>query len=544
MVAIVWGSLLVLSLTVMLYIGDTAQARPNCNVPDPPPVCDGDGGPDGGPPPPQPPPNDNWANAIDLGSITYLNEARRTGTSKLASIEPGEPRPHDPTRDCGIFGVSNSVWYKVTPKYQLRTRPHGKIHLSTEGSSFDTVLALYEGSSLTSLRQVACSNDNSGPNWTDRLSAEVNRGQTYYIQLLGTGGARSGDFSLKASQCATGCVRVATFNACQGCLMQTHPDSEEQRRRVIEGWGRNLLSRADVVFLNEVRNDEWVSLMSQSSGLRHWYSAGFPCPHTDVAIVSRYPLYNQARFEIPPVRFIPRECFSFLVTQEILQAWGDIDGIPHRFYATHWHHGWKSRAEDAPERIASAEKSRDLIEGDPSMAFYGGDLNECRPSSAEDPNNLCVIDGTPMAAPGTSITLLQGALRDSLTDLRLLYGTATDRVSNCDPAPIDDVFYRNVALGGPAYEPVEYTSNCGPENFPSDHPFVLVAFERTPPAPFTPAMATASPTATTTASPPATALPTSGGTSPVSPIYLATSLTLMVSGFAALRLVLGRGATS
>jgi hypothetical protein len=68
--------------------------------------------------------------------------------------------------------------------------------VSTEGSSFDTVVALYKGSSLTSLQQVNCSNDNSSPNWTDNVVAAVDAGQTYYLQLSGTGGARSGTYKL------------------------------------------------------------------------------------------------------------------------------------------------------------------------------------------------------------------------------------------------------------------------------------------------------------------------------------------------------------
>jgi hypothetical protein len=243
-----WGILLALALTLMLHLGRVAHAKPKCDVEDPPPICFPGEDP---PPPPQPPENDNWAKAIDLGSITYLNEARTSGNSNLATMEPGEPRPHDPARDCGILGVSNSVWYKVTPTYELRHRPQGKIQLSTEGSSFDTALALYEGSSLTSLRQVACSNDNSGPGWTDRQSAEVNSGQSYYIQLLGTGGARSGSFRLKASQCTTtSCIKVATFNTAQSYITAAYPDPLAQTQ-ILQRWGRNLLSQADVVLLQE-----------------------------------------------------------------------------------------------------------------------------------------------------------------------------------------------------------------------------------------------------------------------------------------------------
>jgi hypothetical protein len=117
------------------------------------------------------------------------------GTTSTATMEVGEPQPHSSTKDCGILGISKSVWWKV--QVPSRYGSNGAyLRLSTGGSSFDTVLAVYQGSSLTSLQQVACSNDNSLPNWNEPLIERLNSGQTYYVQLSGTGGARSGSYSL------------------------------------------------------------------------------------------------------------------------------------------------------------------------------------------------------------------------------------------------------------------------------------------------------------------------------------------------------------
>jgi hypothetical protein len=134
---------------------------------------------------PQPPANDNFsaAKSLSLGTPVY-------GNTTYATLQSGEPQPYSSTKDCGIYGISKSVWFKVTPNYK------GTIKVSTAGSSFDTVVALYKGSSLTSLQQVNCSNDNSSPNWTDNMVAAVDAGQTYYLQLSGTGGARSGAYKL------------------------------------------------------------------------------------------------------------------------------------------------------------------------------------------------------------------------------------------------------------------------------------------------------------------------------------------------------------
>jgi hypothetical protein len=147
-----------------------------------------------------PPGTDSFAAAPLLANSETCGKpgAPTRGNTSGATMEAGEPRPNSSTKDCGIFGVSNSVWWKVNvPSVDGSNGAYLK--LSTGGSSFDTVLAVYEGSSLTSLRQIACSNDNSLPNWNEPLIERLYRGQTYYVQLSGTGGARSGSYSLHSS---------------------------------------------------------------------------------------------------------------------------------------------------------------------------------------------------------------------------------------------------------------------------------------------------------------------------------------------------------
>jgi hypothetical protein len=121
----------------------------------------------------------------DMGAISgaYIGDTTR------ASLEAGEPRPYSAIKDCGIYGIDKSVWFK------LRSSVNTQLKVSTEGSSFDTVLGLYKGSSLTSLQQVGCSNDNNS-NWTDTVTVGVAAEQTYYLQLSGTGGLRSGAYRL------------------------------------------------------------------------------------------------------------------------------------------------------------------------------------------------------------------------------------------------------------------------------------------------------------------------------------------------------------
>jgi hypothetical protein len=174
------------ALLLALAAGQALSAQPAeaicANYPD----C---GTPDPGEVEAVPPANDNFSAAK---SLSWLQDGYVYGDTTYATLQSGEPRPYSATRDCGVLGISNSVWYKITPNYT------GTVKFSTAGSSFDTVLGLYKGSSLTSLQQVNCSNDNSSPNWTDNMTTQVQAGQTYYLQLSGTGGARSGKFKLYA----------------------------------------------------------------------------------------------------------------------------------------------------------------------------------------------------------------------------------------------------------------------------------------------------------------------------------------------------------
>jgi|SRR5215208_2929465 len=140
------------------------------------------------------PANDNFSAAQGVAQQPTSFLAWFTGNTTLATLEAGEPKPYSAVKDCGVYGISNSgisnsVWFKFTPRFT------GQIQASTYGSSFDTVLGLYKGSSLTSLQQVSCSNDNSS-NWTESMTAGIAAGQTYYLQLSGTGGLRSGAYKL------------------------------------------------------------------------------------------------------------------------------------------------------------------------------------------------------------------------------------------------------------------------------------------------------------------------------------------------------------
>jgi hypothetical protein len=95
-----------------------------------------------------------------------------------AISEPGEPL------HCGVPGGS-SYWFA------LAAEEAGEIRLDTEGSTFDTVLAVYtaDGPSFADLQPVAC-DDNSGADGRDsKLTFIAEASVIYFIAIDGVNGA-------------------------------------------------------------------------------------------------------------------------------------------------------------------------------------------------------------------------------------------------------------------------------------------------------------------------------------------------------------------
>src|SRR5882724_46331 len=95
------------------------------------------------------PANDNWANAQTLSGVW----ASATNDNSGATPEPGEPSHAG-------FPATNSLWYKWTAPSD------GEVTLDTIGSGFgqlqpifDTVVAVYDGTNVATLRQVAANDD-------------------------------------------------------------------------------------------------------------------------------------------------------------------------------------------------------------------------------------------------------------------------------------------------------------------------------------------------------------------------------------------------
>jgi len=126
--------------------------------------------------------NNNFADAFMLSGFS----ANATGDNIGATRETGEPRH---------FGTSgsNSVWWRWTAP------TNATMSVSTVGSGFDTLLAVYSGTALSNLFKLA-SDDNSGTNRTSRTTFAATAGTTYFIAVDGVGTAPTGSVSLSLAQ--------------------------------------------------------------------------------------------------------------------------------------------------------------------------------------------------------------------------------------------------------------------------------------------------------------------------------------------------------
>jgi hypothetical protein len=118
------------------------------------------------------PPNDNFANATVLSGAT----AAVAGSSANATKEQGEPN-HRTDNPGGA-----SVWYRWTAPSNM------SVTISTEGSSFDTVLGVYTGSAVNGLTPTARNDDADGRR-TSRVTFNAFSGTSYRIAVDGFNGA-------------------------------------------------------------------------------------------------------------------------------------------------------------------------------------------------------------------------------------------------------------------------------------------------------------------------------------------------------------------
>lgn len=115
----------------------------------------------------EPPANDDFVDATPLVASPVA------GSNKLASKEPGEP---DHAADPG----GGSVWYSLTPSFT------GTAFVSTAGSfTFDTLLGVYTGSSVSSLTTLAGNDDATEHDVTSKACFSAVAGTPYHVAVDG-----------------------------------------------------------------------------------------------------------------------------------------------------------------------------------------------------------------------------------------------------------------------------------------------------------------------------------------------------------------------
>jgi hypothetical protein len=115
--------------------------------------------------------NDNFADALTLNGA----KVQATGANTAATKQTGEPN------HAGNAG-GRSVWWKWTAPAA------GAVSVNTVGSSFNTLLAVYTGSTVSALSVIA-SDDDTGGNLTSALTFTAVAGKTYLLAVDGYAGA-------------------------------------------------------------------------------------------------------------------------------------------------------------------------------------------------------------------------------------------------------------------------------------------------------------------------------------------------------------------
>lgn len=138
-----------------------------------------------------PPPNDGFADATELVDQDYGTAlpAAVYGTNAEATKEPSEP---DHAGNSG----GGSVWYRWTAPFT------GRVAIDLCGSSFDTLLAVYQGDSVeaAALTEVTSNDDalvcQSGGTLLSSVSFTATEGEVYRVAIDGRSGS-FGDYILR-----------------------------------------------------------------------------------------------------------------------------------------------------------------------------------------------------------------------------------------------------------------------------------------------------------------------------------------------------------
>jgi hypothetical protein len=144
------------------------------------------------------PANDDFDNATVIGSLPYVVVNLNTANATTQG--------NDPNTSCGSTSnpkQSRSVWYRYTPATT------GNYTITTNGSNYDTVLALWTGS-FGSLTDRGC-DDDGGSGTQSSLTRALTGGTTYYIEAMHSGSGSGGLLDLSFDEAIQYCYFPIIF---------------------------------------------------------------------------------------------------------------------------------------------------------------------------------------------------------------------------------------------------------------------------------------------------------------------------------------------
>ncbi len=152
-------------------------------------------------------PSETFNSANTLAGDTSIAEGNNFG----ATTESGEP-PH-----AGNGGPYHSVWWDWSENSSAMAPDNSAegdtLVIDTSGSDFDTVLAVYTGSAVNNLTQIAA-NDDAGPGIiTSEVTFQFDSGQTYHIAVDGKTASDTGNVVLNYAVIPEPCCLL--FIICQ-----------------------------------------------------------------------------------------------------------------------------------------------------------------------------------------------------------------------------------------------------------------------------------------------------------------------------------------
>jgi len=221
------------------------------------------------------------------------SDIRVTGTNEFANREAGEPRHAG-------YHQGASVWWTWTAPAS------GQVHLSTLGSDFDTVLAVYTGNQISSLNEVTANDDGAHPDagLTSEVGFNAQIGRTYQIAVDGYASA-TGNITLNLKQIADDATRFRLTNfsvravggsADRSLILGFSSRGTSNRSLVMRAVGPGLtdfgvpgvLGNPAIELLKEVqgqnvtldRNDDWGGTIALRSAFQT--IGAFPLTHDSV----------------------------------------------------------------------------------------------------------------------------------------------------------------------------------------------------------------------------------------------------------------------